>query len=569
MDIALHRGQNDGLLFDLRVGFGDGGLDQLKRSRGSLRAHQKLGQIQPLFLKAAADLVQRGDDLALHQLHRRVILQCKPGGLGRSAFHAPHHSLGKAQTLRLGGCGAVGLLILHIGDVIPAARVCAQKGPRGVVYVHHRLRQGVHDGGAQPLAQRHREEGRGDLLPVRQSEGDVGHAHAGAKAPRCERAHAVKRHGCGVAAGRDGERKRVKDQITRAEAVLGGPRQDLVCNGKPAPGRLGDALLVQKQGHRHAAVAPQQRENGAHALVLAADGVDQRLAVVAAHGALERDRVRGVELQRQIRDLLQGLHHQGQHLGLVQLRQTHVHVQHLDAPVLLLGGKAQDVVDIPAQKRLLEALFPGGIDPLANQNGVAPQRDAVRVGAHAACLRSCRGRGEQIRGLFNQRADIVRRGAAAAAQNGGASAGHPLHTGGKLIRPNVVDSLSVHVPGKSGVWVYDHGHRGYVQQPWQKSLHLDRPQRAVHAQRVHTQALEQRDHRLGVSAGHQLAALVVHVCDEDRQIAVFLCRKDRGLGLIGVVHGLDQNEIRPGLSRPDHLSKQIDRSFKIEVAQRL
>ena len=95
-------------------------------------------------------------------------------------------------------------------------------------------------------------------------------------------------------------------------------------------------------------------------------------------------------------------------------------------------------------------------------------------------------------------------------------------------------------------------------------------QRTVHADGIRPHALQHGNHGGGGGAGHQLSVLAVSVGDDNGQICVFLGGKQCRLGLITVVHGLNENEIRTKLGAvSDGFGKNGDRLFKIKIPVRL
>ena len=161
---------------------------------------------------------------------------------------------------------------------------------------------------------------------------------------------------------------------------------------------------------------------------------------------------------------------------------------------------------------------------------------------------------------------MVGGGAAAAAQDLDTQVGNGSHVDGKLRRAHVKDGVAVAGVGQTGVGVDHQGHRGVLQQLLHNGHHLGGAQTAVDAQGAHTQALQQGHSGGGGAAGEQLAVFPVHGGHHHRQVAVLLGGQHGGLGLVGVAHGLNQDQVGPH-RRPDahHLGVQGHCVLKIQV----
>ena len=92
----------------------------------------------------------------------------------------------------------------------------------------------------------------------------------------------------------DRQHQRIHHYIALFNPILGSLRQNPSPNRNASLRRFGDAVFIQQQRHHGAAVAPHQREHRVHHRFLAADGVDQRLAVVGAKPPCECLRVGAV-----------------------------------------------------------------------------------------------------------------------------------------------------------------------------------------------------------------------------------------------------------------------------------
>ena len=287
--------------------------------------------------------------------------------------------------------------------------------------------------------------------------------------------------------------------------------------------------------------------------------------------ALHGLRVRGVDLERQREHTLQAADHLVEELHLINLRRADIDIEHVRARVLLLEALVHDVVDVVVDKRLLEALLAGRIDAFANDDrtGRPSDFDGAGEGGDDGLFTALRREQRERAHGSNLRADVVRGRAAAATDRGCTERCNLLHVAGELLRADVIDGPAVHGLWKTGVRIHEHRHVGRLHEALHDRDHLSRSERAVYAERIDTEALEHGDHRLRRTARQHFSTAVEDAGDEDRQIAVFLRREHRGLRLIGVVHRLDQHEIRTlAGTDPYDLAKDVDRVVEGEVAHR-
>ena len=94
--------------------------------------------------------------------------------------------------------------------------------------------------------------------------------------------------------------------------------------------------------------------------------------------------------------------------------------------------------------------------------------------------------------------------AAAAAHHGNAQLQDILHGQGKVLRPDIIDRLSILAPRKSGIRGDNHRNGGILHKLFGDRQHLHRAQAAVDAQGIHPQALQERHHGFRRSAGQEL-----------------------------------------------------------------
>ena len=380
----------------------------------------------------------------------------------------------------------------------------------------------------------------------------------------------LKRHVGRVVVGRDGHREAVYDDVLGRNAVLRRARVNLLRDAHAPLDILRNSLFIEGKTYHHAAVLCDQREHGLKALLLAVYGVNHRLAVVEAKTALQRLQIRRVELQRQRRDTLESGHHRLHHLRLVDLRKAHVHIQHVRAGLFLLYALLQDVLDIARSERLFKALLAGRVDALADDNGALAELHRLRERRdHGAVLIYRRFKRKRAR-RFDFESNVLRRGAAAAAEHVDTEFRNFLHLRGEFLRPEIVVGHAVLRMRQPGIRIYNDGERADFAELFYDRIELQRSEAAVHTERIDPKALEHRRDALHRAAGQHLSLLVKDRCDKDRKIRVLLCREHRSLCLHRIGHGLDQHEIRALFLAPAHrFRKNRNAVLKGKVAHRL
>ena len=91
----------------------------------------------------------------------------------------------------------------------------------------------------------------------------------------------------------------------------------------------------------------------------------------------------------------------------------------------------------------------------------------------------------------------------------------------------------------------------------------------VCAERVYPQSFQHCDHGFRCGSGHQLAVLSIRVGNQNGQIAVLLCRKDRRLCLITVVHRFNEDQIDPvSDAEPHRFREYLHSVLEIQIAKR-
>ena len=241
---------------------------------------------------------------------------------------------------------------------------------------------------------------------------------------------------------------------------------------------------------------------------------------------------------------LYGLLHQA---GLVDIRQAHIHIQHLRAVALLVHGLRQDIIHIALTQCLLKALFARGIDALAHHGNIAHIHGLYRGAQQAAGKGLCIRRGLAF-GNIAQVADILRGGAAAAAHHANAQRqilrhGIAEHFGRDIIARTVG-------PGQARIGLYEYrkvfGHA--LAKALGQGQDLYRAKAAVDAHGIGPQAHGGGGKAFYAAAGKATAVLLKAHGYHHGQGAVFFGGQNRGLHLVKVGHGFDHDHIglRPG-----------------------
>ena len=290
-----------------------------------------------------------------------------------------------------------------------------------------------------------------------------------------------------------------------------------------------------------------QRKDLIHDLLLAVDRVDDGLAGIAAYGGLDSGGIGGVDLQRQERGALELLGGLLDNLDLVDLGQAHVDVQDVGALFLLADALAHDVVQVAVAQGLLQALFAGGIDALADDG------DLVAVAGKVHDRLSARDRHAGLavaragRVVIDKRAQgghVRRRGAAAAAHDVHAVLNHAGDGFGVFGGLDVKDGITVvvHV-GQSRIGLHHNGFVRNGEHTCGEPSELGRSLAAVDAQNVGADGVERDGGHLGTRAQERATVFLKGHGGKDGQVGVLAAGEDGRLDLGKVGHGLDNKEV--------------------------
>ena len=347
--------------------------------------------------------------------------------------------------------------------------------------------------------------------------------------------------------GRGGHDQAVDEDAVRSDAVAGSPGHDALGDGEAGLGGIGDAALVERKADDVGAVVGHQRKDLIHDLLFAIDRVDDGLAGVAAHGGLDGCGVGGVDLQRQQRGALELFGRLLDDLDLVDLGQAHVDVQNVGALFLLADALAHNVVQVAVAQGLLQALFAGGVDALADDGDLVAVAGKVhdRLGArdrHAGLAAARAGRV-----VVDKRAQgrhVRRRGAAAAAHDAHAVGDHAGDGLGVFGGLDIKDGVAVVVHmGQSCVGLHHNGFVGNGEHTCGEPSELGRSLAAVDTQDVSANGVERDGGNLGTRAQERATVFLKGHGGKDRQVGVLAAGEDGSLDLGQVGHGLDNKEV--------------------------
>src|SRR5579862_6430953 len=240
----------------------------------------------------------------------------------------------------------------------------------------------IHDRARQSVALRDGEERGAERVPTREPERRVRRAahrvDAQLIAQQVQRLH-EERDGARLRADR--HRERVDHDILGRDPVIPRRGDDLLRHFQP-PLRFHRDLVVVRQPNHRCAVARDDRQDGFEPLVLAGEGVDERLPVVCRQPRLERLDHGGVDAERQLAQPLHERDRARHQPDLVRERIADVHVQDVRAACNLLRHVDLELREVPGLQLRLEAFATGRVDPLADdaERLLRTDRDRPRPG---------------------------------------------------------------------------------------------------------------------------------------------------------------------------------------------
>ena len=256
---------------------------------------------------------------------------------------------------------------------------------------------------------------------------------------------------------------------------------------------------------------------------------------------------------------------------LVDLGQAHVDVQDVGALLLLADALAHDVVQIAVAQGLLQALFAGGIDALADDGDLVAIAGEVhdRLGARDRHTGLAAARAGRV--VVDKRAQgghVRRRGATASADDAHAVLDHTGNGLGVLGSLDVKDGIAVVVhAGQSRIGLHHNGLVGDGEHTRGESSELGRALAAVDAQDVGADGVERDGGHLGARAQEGAAVFLKGHGGKDGQVGILAAGEDGSLDLGKVSHGLDNKEVHARIDAGTHfLGKEVIGLVKAEGA---
>ena len=253
-------------------------------------------------------------------------------------------------------------------------------------------------------------------------------------------------------------RQRIKYQILFCDTIVCCPLDDLLRYLYSSFGIIRNTALVQSQTYDKSSVLCNQRKYLIHDLLFSVYGVYHSFAVVCTQSRLHSDRIRSIELQRQIRHRLEFLNHIKQHSRLIYLRQTDIYIEDVRTGILLVQSFAQYIVDVVLTESLLKSLLAGRIYPLTDK-----YRRSTKL--HYFCVRGYKRpvfiSNRNRRNILSCLADslyIVRRRAAAPSCDPDSILHEMTYRLGKLVRINIINRLAVYTLWQTCIRLEEHRH---------------------------------------------------------------------------------------------------------------
>ncbi len=183
--------------------------------------------------------------------------------------------------------------------------------------------------------------------------------------------------------GTDRHDERIDHHIGYGYAVIRGAVHDLLRHLEAHVRVLGDPGLVVGNRHHRGAIFLYQRQHRFQTLVLAGDGIHQRLAFVDGEARRQRGDDRGVDGQRHVRNGLHELHGLGEYRRLIGQRDAGVDIEHLGTRGNLRPRVGFDPAEVSRSHFRRQDLAPGRIDALADHDERALEADDDFAGCGA------------------------------------------------------------------------------------------------------------------------------------------------------------------------------------------
>ena len=350
--------------------------------------------------------------------------------------------------------------------------------------IHYRRCAGIDNRKIQPMRHCKRQESGGDFCSGRQSKGDIRHAEYTVQ-PVPHHLHRTQRFDRFVLFGGDGERQAVNKYIFFWNTIFQRFMQDAFGYRKAGFCRGRNAVCVHCQPDNCCTVLFREREYAGKHLRFTIDGVNNCFAVHNAQPGLNRRRVGGIKLDRQVRYRLYGLDHPNHHSRFINAGQSDVDIQNMRSRVGLFDCLCEDIIKVVFPQRLLESLFSGGVDAFAD-DAHAVNRDSICWGTDHGFSHDFPRRDGQRLDFFCKFGNKCRGCSAASAHVGNAKCGKTGHLVRKFGGGDVV--FAGGRVRETGICFHDDGQCGCSAQPFSKGIQLVRAKRTVHANGIRAQA---------------------------------------------------------------------------------
>ena len=160
----------------------------------------------------------------------------------------------------------------------------------------------------------------------------------------------------------------------------------------------------------------------------------------------------------------------------------------MGAGFFLLQSFSQKIIDVVVAESLLELLLAGRIDPLADDDGLLADLNAVCKARNVGIVldRGLRER-KRLDGFYHP-ADVIRCRAAAAAHNMYAELSDLFHDGSKIVRIDVINRRAVLSTGQACVGVNNDREGAALNEALCDREHLSRSEAAVDADSIDLKA---------------------------------------------------------------------------------
>ena len=162
--------------------------------------------------------------------------------------------------------------------------------------------------------------------------------------------------------------KRVYDDVFFRDSVFCGFCVKLFYNLNSFFCAFRNSAFIQGKGNNHTAVFFYKREDLFHNFLFSVYRINKRLSVINAEGLFHSNRVRGIDLKRQICDSLKLLDDSFHHAAFINFRKADIYVQNLSTFFFLGNSFVEDVGNVLVVESLLELLFSSRINSLADKN---------------------------------------------------------------------------------------------------------------------------------------------------------------------------------------------------------